>query len=152
MCGIVGYVAAEFLGPSDVVPPGILSVSDLYDLVRGRGAEPRIDRIMVAAALTESGGNPHAIGDDGHSAGLWQMHDRGLGAGMTLEQRMDPVIACDRMLPEFRSTFRHFSVQGLAGEELAAKTYLFTERPFQFDVPGSAADVKFRGKWHEAAI
>lgn len=150
--GIVGFVAAEFLGSPDVVPPGVLSIQDLYDLVRGRGAEPKIDRIMVAAALTESEGDPHTIGDNGHSAGLWQMHDGGLGAGMTLEQRMNPVIACDRMLPEFRSTFHHFSVQGLSGEDLAAKTYLFTERPFQFDVPGSAADVRFRGKWRLAVL
>jgi hypothetical protein len=56
------------------------------------------------------------------------------------------------MLPEYRSTFKHFSAQGLGGEALAAQTYLFTERPFQFDLPGSAADVKFRDKWHEAAI
>jgi hypothetical protein len=150
--GTVGFVAAEFLGPVGVVPPGILSIADLYALVRSRGAEPVLDRIMVAGALTESGGNPRAIGDNGHSAGLWQMHDAGLGAGMTLEQRMDPVTACDRMLPEYRSTFLHFSAQGLDGEDLAAQTYLFTERPFQFDTPGSDADVNFRSKWRQAVI
>ncbi len=65
---------------------------------------------------------------------------------------MDPATACDRMLPEFRRTFDRFRSQGLGGEEMAAKTYLFTERPFQLDVPGSAADLKFRGKWRTTLI
>jgi hypothetical protein len=56
------------------------------------------------------------------------------------------------MLPEFRRTFNRFSGQGLGSEDLAARTYLFTERPVEFDRPGSAADVHFRGKWRVAVI
>lgn len=38
----------------------------------------------------ESGWRYDAVGDNGHSIGLTQLHDQGLGAGMTVEQRKDP--------------------------------------------------------------
>lgn len=133
------------------VQPGVVvgpfNAQSLYALVRRHGAPPLLDKIMVTAALVESGGDPGAIGDQGHAAGLWQMHDAGLGAGMTVAARCDPDIACATMLVEFRKVFiRHVSA-GLQGIELAVRTYLDTERPFQFNLPGNAAELKFRAAW-----
>jgi hypothetical protein len=45
----------------------------------------------VVNAYAESGLNPRAVGDGGASVGLFQLHERGAGAGMTTAQRMDPV-------------------------------------------------------------
>lgn len=38
----------------------------------------------------ESGWNPNAVGDSGHAIGLLQLHDAGLGRGMTRDERLDP--------------------------------------------------------------
>ena len=49
---------------------------------------------MVANAIAESGLNPSAIGDGGHSVGLFQLNDRSAGApwkGLSVEERSDPV-------------------------------------------------------------
>lgn len=40
----------------------------------------------------ESGWRYDAVGDNGHSIGLTQLHDQGMGSGLTVEQREDPEI------------------------------------------------------------
>jgi Transglycosylase SLT domain len=47
-------------------------------------------KIALAIVQQESGGDPNAIGDNGHSVGLFQLNDQGEGAGMTVAQRQDP--------------------------------------------------------------
>ena len=42
---------------------------------------------VLAVMMAESGGNPGAIGDSGHSIGLWQLHDAGAGAHMSDDDR-----------------------------------------------------------------
>ena len=46
--------------------------------------------LALAIAQVESGLNPDAIGDGGHSVGLFQLNDRGEGAGMSVADREDP--------------------------------------------------------------
>lgn len=46
---------------------------------------------MTAVGRVESGLNPNAIGDGGHSVGLFQFNDLGAGKGMSRAQRMDPM-------------------------------------------------------------
>ncbi|MHB1416924.1 MAG: transglycosylase SLT domain-containing protein [Chloroflexota bacterium] len=49
-----------------------------------------LDPYFVAAVvLAESSGNPAAVGDDGHSVGLMQLHDEGFGMGLS-DLRYDP--------------------------------------------------------------
>jgi len=149
-----GFVAGEFLAPGagsggggGGIQPGHLSAAALFDLVRGHGAGAGLDRIMVAAALAESEGNPNANGDNGHSIGLWQMHDHGLGSGLTVAQRSDPDLACEKILPHFRNAHDDSIAQGFSGRSLAARTYVFTERPAGFPSLESAAALKFLGKF-----
>ncbi|MDP8921926.1 MAG: peptidoglycan DD-metalloendopeptidase family protein [Chloroflexota bacterium] len=155
-----GFAADEFLAPERApdgnggdgrTRRGHLSVVELFALVRGHGADSGLDRIMVAAALAESGGNTEAVGDGGHSIGLWQMHDQGLGAGMSREDRHDPDIACRRMLPEFRRVHEDSIAKGFSGRSLAARTYIFTERPFGFPSLESAAALKFLDRFDQLA-
>lgn len=150
-----GFAADEFLTPISAPEPrnggtrrGILSVDELYTLVRNHGASGDLDDIMVAAALTESGGNTEAVGDDGRSIGLWQMHDMGLGAGLSREQRADPDSACDLMLPHFQATLNESAGMGLTGSMLAVRTYMFTERPFGFPSLQSAAALRFLDRFN----
>ncbi|GIW05577.1 MAG: hypothetical protein KatS3mg060_0382 [Dehalococcoidia bacterium] len=46
--------------------------------------------VITAMCWIESGFRPDAIGDDGHSVGLLQLHDEGLGFGLSVEERKDP--------------------------------------------------------------
>lgn len=53
------------------------------------------DTAIVALGLlstidAESGGRVDAVGDAGHSVGLFQMHDQGAGFGLTVAQRQNP--------------------------------------------------------------
>lgn len=125
----------------------VLSIADLLDLMRRHGATAPLDAILVAGALTESEGNTDAQGDGGHSWGLFQMYDQGLGAGMSVAERCDPDRAVDVMLTEYERAYGNGQAYGLTGDDLAAHAYLYAERPWQYDIAGSAADQRFREKW-----
>lgn len=45
---------------------------------------------VLSTLDAESGGRVDAVGDGGHSIGLFQMHDQGAGYGMSVAQRQDP--------------------------------------------------------------
>src|SRR3954452_18986446 len=128
-----------------------LTIAELYTLVRRHGAAAGVDRCMVAGAQAESEGDPACQGDwEGdhpHSIGLWQLHDQGLGAGLSIAERADPDRACSVMLAEYARWYDYWADQGLVGEDLAARAYLWAERPADYNVPGSAADRRIRQKW-----
>lgn len=65
------------------------SVREIITQVANRLGVPA--DLAIAIAQVESGLNPRAIGDGGHSVGLFQLHDQGEGAGMSVQERMDPV-------------------------------------------------------------
>lgn len=52
----------------------------------------------VTNAYAESLLDPNAVGDGGHSIGLFQLHDKGIGHGMTDGDRRDPVRNTRRVL------------------------------------------------------
>lgn len=52
----------------------------------------------VANAYRESALDPTAVGDSGHSVGLFQLYDKGAGAGYSVAERMDPRINCRAIL------------------------------------------------------
>lgn len=57
----------------------------------------------VVNAYAESRLNPYAVGDGGHSIGLFQLHDKGLGKGMTPDDRRDPDKSCQRIIQAIMS-------------------------------------------------
>lgn len=119
----------------------ILSVSDLFDLAHRHGAQSGVAHCVVAGALVESGGNTDAVGDNGHSVGLWQMHDQGLGSGLSYEQRSDPDQAASVMVPVFQNYYLKGQQSGYTGETLARYTIMYTERPRGFpDLYSNAAN------------
>lgn len=61
----------------------------IVSVAQALGVDPKL---ALATAQQESGFNPDAIGDSGHSVGLFQLNDRGEGAGMTVAQRQDPTV------------------------------------------------------------
>lgn len=56
----------------------------------------------VANAYAESRLDPDASGDGGHSIGLFQLHDQGAGAGMSVAERRDPTLNARRALETAR--------------------------------------------------
>jgi TP901 family phage tail tape measure protein len=77
--------------------------------------------IALALAQAESGLNPRAVGDRGESVGLFQLHARGQGAGMSVAQRQDPWINAETFLRDKKSLFDKIVAEGLTGAELATK-------------------------------
>lgn len=55
------------------------------------GLSKNLAAAAIVNAYAESGLNPDAVGDGGHSVGLFQENDWGAGRGMTVEARKDPV-------------------------------------------------------------
>ncbi len=131
---------------------------DLIALAQRHGAPPPLALIVAAAALAESGGDPLLLGDYDaqgvpHSAGLYQMHDQGAGAGWSIADRQDPDKATAYMVrAEFLPAYTSGQQRGFQGEVLARWTYMRAERPQGWrgiDDPGlySPAAERFATQW-----
>jgi hypothetical protein len=128
----------------------VLTPAELMDLVARHGARPGADLCAIAAALSESGGDPDASGDNGHSIGLWQMYDQGLGAGMSVADRADPDTAAAVMVGIFNANYADAIRQGYSGEQLVRYCCMYTERPYGFpDLNCPAAD-RYVASWQAA--
>ncbi len=130
---------ARTAGPPPGQPaPGPASIQRI---AMNAGANPDLAEIMAAGAKTENPSlNPQAVGDNGHSVGLWQMHDQGEGAGMSVEQRADPATAAQRMVPAYQQAYERGQRQGYQGPELAVYTYLNAEKPRDQRIRGGPAE------------
>lgn len=147
-----GY--AETPPPPDVTPGldfGSGRFSPFDDIFKHYAGELADDPLFIsavaAAVLHESGFNPQAVGDGGASHGLFQMHDRGAGAGMTIEERQDPWIASSKMIPRFARAYYDGLARGLTGEELVSHTARYAERPYGYDDPNGHAARAYKAAW-----
>jgi soluble lytic murein transglycosylase-like protein len=83
---------------------------------------------LKAVMLSESGGRPDAIGDSGHSVGLFQLHDRGYGAGMG-DARFDPEINADRGARGLAEAWHAGERAGYSGEYAVRAAYDYSFNP-----------------------
>jgi hypothetical protein len=99
----------------------------------------------IANAYAESRLDPLAVGDGGASVGLFQLHVNGGGKGMSVEQRMDPVLNAKRIIEEARAT-PVVKSKGKTHAELAADFARYVERCAECGVkPGdSTAQLTYR--------
>jgi uncharacterized membrane protein YgcG len=74
------------------------NVKIVAEIAKKDGVDPAT---AVADMLVESGGNNKAIGDGGHSVGLFQLNDQGEGAGMSVAERQDPTRNAEIALSHF---------------------------------------------------
>lgn len=86
--------------PAAIYDP-FIALSDEYGL-----GEYRF--ILAAQINQESGWDPFAVGDSGHSIGLLQLHDQGQGAGMSVIERQDPATNLRVGLRAFRAHLDEF--------------------------------------------
>lgn len=111
-----------------------------------QAADPQLMAIIAAGALAESGFNPRAVGDSGHSVGLFQMHDRGAGAGLG-DARYDPEVQARVMVPRYVAAYNKYRQMGYTGPQLAAWVAAEAERPLGWDNPNSAAHANYRNAY-----
>jgi len=117
------------INPTNLPPdaPGSLAWTDYaiqYSQQTGVPAE-----IILSLIQAESGGNQYIVGDGGASVGLFQLHERGVGAGLTVEQRYDPATQFDLMAPRIKAAYEQGVALGLVGRDLAVYTGYYAEKP-----------------------
>lgn len=102
------------------------------------GFKPPVVAAAIINAIAESGLRNDAVGDAGASVGLFQLHERGGGHGMSSQERMDPVKNTRRIIEQAQKA-RNFMQMVNSGEtdvkKLAAAFSTYVERPA--DKPGN---------------
>lgn len=85
--------------------------------------------VFLSLIQAESAGNPNIVGDRGASVGLFQLHERGVGYGYSVEQRQDPELQFRLMSPRITNAYRQATAEGLTGREAIIRTGQLAERP-----------------------
>jgi hypothetical protein len=119
-----GTLLAGLLRPAETT-----GLHSLIQEIAGRHDVP--PELLSAVLMAESRGNPFAIGDDGRSVGLFQLHENGLGAGL-IEYRTDPATSASVAARSLAIGWREGRERGLAGDALVRFAY-----DYQFN-PGAA--------------
>jgi soluble lytic murein transglycosylase-like protein len=83
---------------------------------------------LKSVMLIESGGKPDAVGDNGHSVGLFQLHDQGYGAGMG-DARFDPEANADRAAKGLAEAWQAGERAGFTGEQAVRAAYNYSFNP-----------------------
>lgn len=85
-------MANGVFGPEPGEPnPATGQPQNIQDIIAEVAREEGVPvELALAIAQEESGFDPKAVGDNGHSIGLFQLNDEGEGHGMTVAQREDP--------------------------------------------------------------
>jgi len=122
--------------PYATTPQAGSGVMQWADMAAQQGAQYGVPPEFILTLIrAESGGNPNAVGDAGHSVGLFQLHDRGVGTGYTVEQRQDPALQFQLMMPRIAAAYNSGVAQGLSGRNLAMWIGKEAERPAAAAVP-----------------
>ncbi len=83
---------------------------------------------LKAVMMIESGGRPDAVGDSGHSVGLFQLHDMGYGHGMG-DSRFDPEANADRAARGLAEAWQAGERAGFSGEHALRAAYDYSFNP-----------------------
>ncbi len=99
--------------------------SVIYDTARKYQLPPAY---LGAVMMAESRGDAFAVGDQGHSLGLFQLHDRGLGQSLG-DRRFDPVLSAQIAAAALSEGWREGLHRGLAGDDLVGFAYGYKFNP-----------------------
>ena len=103
---------------------------DRWDGMLNRlGAKYNVPPLFLKAVMIgESGGNPDAVGDSGHSVGLFQLHDQGYGHGMG-DTRFDPETNAERATKGLAEAWHAGERAGYTGEYAVRAAYNYSFNP-----------------------
>lgn len=97
-----GFIAGASPAPERIPAP-------IYDPLMRYTAAYDVDQRLIAAIIwKESKWDSRAIGDSGRSVGLMQLHESGMGHGLTAAERMDPNRNLEIGIRGFRSYLERF--------------------------------------------
>lgn len=86
--------------------------------------------IMHAIAMSESGGNPNIVGDNGQSIGLYQNRMvYGRGGSYSKDQLLDPLFNSRLAAKELYQVYKQGIKNGLSGKQLAIYVSKYGQRP-----------------------
>jgi hypothetical protein len=112
------------------------------DAAAERHGVPR--NVARAAVLGESEGLPWALGDDGASVGLLQLHEKYQGVGMTRAERADPDRNLSVGMPYIANAWR--ATAGVSPlRERVRRTMALGGHPGDPDAPGVNREIANRG-------
>lgn len=108
---------------------GIGDANQWDGMLNQLGAKYNVPPLFLKAVmLIESGGDPGAIGDNGHSVGLFQLHDQGYGHGMG-DARFDPETNADRAARGLSEAWQAGQRAGYSGEYAVRAAYDYSFNP-----------------------
>lgn len=106
--------------------PESLPFRDLIERMADKYQVPAA--FLGAVMMAESAGDPNAVGDEGLSVGLFQLHERGMGAGLG-DLRLDPELSASIGARGLAEGWHEGLSEGLEGEELVRFAYDFRFNP-----------------------
>lgn len=99
---------------------------------RAAGFSDAVIAAAIVNAIAESNLNPNAVGDSGRSIGLFQLHEKGGGYGMSVADRKNPTLNTQRIIQEAKKAKGFMAVVN-SGETripvLSAAFSTYVERP-----------------------
>lgn len=86
-----------------LTPSRLANARIIAEECRVAGLPPSLILAAIVNAYAESRLDADAMGDNGKSVGLFQLHESGGGRGMTVAQRKDPRLNTRRILSEYQA-------------------------------------------------
>lgn len=125
-----GRASQRVANPHTPVQPNSSTDPDQWDAMLNRlGQKHNVPPLFLKAVmLIESGGRPDAVGDGGHSVGLFQLHDQGYGHGMG-DSRFDPEANADRAARGLAEAWQAGERAGYTGEFAVRAAYDYSFNP-----------------------
>ena len=117
-------------GLANALSQGQSRVADAVKIIIKEALAANIDpMVALALAKAESSLNARARGDSGHSVGLFQLHDAGQGAGMSVAAREDPTTNARKFLQSHSQLFAQLKGQIKDTTELVRQFGVAAEQP-----------------------
>ena len=125
-----GRASQRVANPHTPVQSNSSTDPDQWDAMLNRlGQKHNVPPLFLKAVmLIESGGRPDAVGDGGHSVGLFQLHDQGYGHGMG-DGRFDPEANADRAARGLAEAWQAGERAGYTGEFAVRAAYDYSFNP-----------------------
>ena len=125
-----GRASQRLANPHTPVQSNSSADPDQWDAMLNRlGQKHNVPPLFLKAVmLIESGGRPDAVGDGGHSVGLFQLHDQGYGHGMG-DGRFDPEANADRAARGLAEAWQAGERAGYTGEFAVRAAYDYSFNP-----------------------
>lgn len=121
--------AAQYLPHTPVSTTGSYDADQWDGILNRLGARYNVPPLFLKAVmLSESGGNPNAVGDSGHSVGLFQLHDQGYGYQMG-DSRYDPEINAERAVKGLAEAWHAGERASYSGEYAVRAAYDYSFNP-----------------------